>query len=393
MLGKFRSIFSKEAIEVRADNVPSVLAELDEKSEKERLEMARSLIAAETRKLDQLLRELSIKQADDNYVTVLKNRFCEKGIQSLSGLPDSYDAFITAISRSMNEISSISFKEFRHLQLFKDDMAKIASQIKTIETQLAEFSRNYHAGSQKKINDALALSDSVQDKEAELVRLNTELQEIEKAIPFIKEALESDERKFSEVSNKLLSIESEVRDIAASLESERSIIKQRIGTEFGSIDKLLKKLQHENPKKSALLQDYITNPGNAFIVDENLEIRLVLEELKPALKKEDPEKHEKVVELLRNIDFYDSLREQYRGLTNKINDIRESKNQEYLPLEKEKNHIILSIEENKTEIQQLLEKRTAKTQEKEKLLHRLATEKAELQLKLAELMQREVRLV
>jgi len=96
---------------------------------------------------------------------------------------------------------------------------------------------------------------------------------------------------------------------------------------------------------------------------------------------------------LRNIDFFDSLRGQHKGLTNKINEMREAKSQELFPLEKEKNHLLLSIEENKAEISQLLDKRSAKSLEKEKLAFAVAQERTTLTEKLQQLMQREVRLL
>ncbi len=272
-------------------------------------------------------------------------------------------------------------------------MNRIAGQLRVVEERLEELRKLYASSRQKKLNEVASLAGSVRDRQAQLMRLDAELQEIERAVPFIKEVLESDERKLSEASNRVSSLEAEAREAASSLESERSIIKQRIGTELGSTDRLMKKLRHESPKKYALLHEYIANPGNAFIADESLEIRTILEDLRQKAKKDDPERYEKVAELLRNIDFFDSLREQYKGLTNKINSIRESRSQELQPLEKEKNHLSRSVEEKHIEISQLLEKRAAKAAEKERLVQLIATEKALLAGRLQELMQREVKLI
>jgi len=100
-----------------------------------------------------------------------------------------------------------------------------------------------------------------------------------------------------------------------------------------------------------------------------------------------------VLELLRNIDFFDSLRQQYRGLSEKISSIRDAKAEELLPMQKEKNHLALSIDEKKAEIAQLLERRTAKAAEKEKLVQSLAVQRVDLAERLQELMQREVKLL
>ncbi|GEM_PF-6820899 len=393
MLGKFKSLFSKDAVELTLDSVPSAVSGLDDNSEKEKLAAAKLSLDKEAKKLFSFLEELSIKRADDNYVNVLKDRFCEKGIKLLSALPESYEEFIAGVQLCTQEISGISFKEFRHFQAFKEDMNRIASQLKVIDERLEDFRKLYVSSKQKRINSIVSLADSAKGVHVQVMRIDAELQEIEKAVPFIKEALESDERKLSEASNKVSSMEAETKEAVSYLESERAIIKQRIGTEFGSIDRLMKKLHHDSPKKHSLLNDYIANPGNAFISDEDLEIRTILENLKPAAKKEDPEKYEKILDLLRNIDFFDSLRQQYRGLSEKASSIRDAKGEELLPLQKEKSHMALSIDEKKAEITQLLDRRAAKAGEKEKLVQSLAVQRVELAERLQELMQREVRLV
>jgi len=393
MLGKFKSLFSKDAVELTLDSVPSAVSGMDDSSEKEKLAAAKLSVEKDVRKLLSFLQELSIKRADDNYVNVLKDRFCEKGMKLLSVLPEPYEEFIAAVQLCTQEVSGISFKEFRHFQAFKDDMNRIASQLKVVDERLEDFRKIYVSSRQKRINSIVSLANSVKAVHVQVMRLDAELQEIEKAVPFIKEALESDERKLAEASNRVSSMEAETKEAVSHLESERSIIKQRIGTEFGSIDRLMKKLQHDNPKKYSLLADYISNSGNAFISDEDLQIRTILEDLKAAARKEDTEKHEKVLELLRNIDFFDSLRQQYRGLSEKISSIRDAKAEELLPMQKEKNHLALSIDEKKAEIAQLLERRTAKAAEKEKLVQSLAVQRVDLAERLQELMQREVKLL
>ncbi len=390
MLGKFRSLFTKPVLELDMEGIHDALSGADDRGEKERLEANKIQVTAEVLKLNSMLEGLSAKRADDNYVNVLKDRFCEKSIKLLQQLPESYDMFISSLSAALKEISGISFKEFRHFHTFKEDMGRIASQIKNVEEKLDVLAKSYFSSSRKKVNYALNLANAVKQKHSELARLETELQEIEKAVPFLKESLESGERKLAEVSNKLDSIAREVHEKTASMESERSIIKQRIGTEFGSIDRLLKKLQHEDPKKYDFLSDYIRNPGDAFIADESLGIRTVLEELKVKSRKEDPEKCNKVIELLRNIDFFDSLRQQYKGIAERIMELREFRGDEIRPLEKEKNHLLMSIEESRAEIAQLMERRNIKSGERENIIQAVAREKAELTERLQDLLQREV---
>lgn len=393
MLGKFRSIFSKEALEVRVEAVPEIVSELGDRGQKERVDAAKASLDAEVGKLTTMLQELSVKRTEDNYLNVLKDRFCERGLRLLAQPPAPHDTYIEAVAAAVQEISAISYKEFRHFQAMKDDMSRIASQVKLVEERLGEFRKSYHSSAEKKISDTLSLASAVREKEATFLEADTQLQQIEKAIPFIKDALESDERKLAEASGKIATLESDVRQDVAPLESERSIIKQRISTELGSVDRLLKRLQHDNPRKYATIQDYIANAGDAFIADEMLEIRTMLEDLKPLAKEEGPEKYEKVLELLRNVDFFDSLKEQHKGLTTRIMETRGAKMQELERLEREKSHLALSIEEHRAEISQLLEKRSAKAGEKERLAKELGRERAMLAERLQDLAQREVRLV
>ncbi len=118
MLGKFKSLFAKDAVELSLDSVPSALSELDSVPEKEKLAASKLSLDKEAKKLVSFLEELSIKRAGDNYVNVLKERFCGRGIKLLSALPEPYDELISAVQLSAQEISSISLKEFRHFHAF-----------------------------------------------------------------------------------------------------------------------------------------------------------------------------------------------------------------------------------------------------------------------------------
>jgi hypothetical protein len=390
MLGKFKSIFNKDVIELGLDEVQETVSGMNEKNQKEKVDAIRLQAASEAKKLENLIKELSKKRAGDNYVNVLKNRFCEKSVKSLNVLSGDHDDFISSLSTALHEISGISMKEFRHFHAFRDDMARIASQVKSTEARLEEFKKVYYASSQKKISDIILLSNKVKEKHVKLISLDTEINEIEKAVPFIKDSLEKNERNLSETTKKIDSLGSESGQSISSIQAEMSIIRQKISTEFGSIGKLLKKIDYENPRKYHRLQLYVSNPADAFIEDENLEIRTVLEETKLQVRREDPEKYDKVLEILRNIDFFDALRQQYRGLTQRAEEIDERRNRELIPLEKEKNHALKTIEEERAEISQLLEKRTLKSREKEKTIAGISEDRYALKEKLQDLMQRVV---
>ncbi len=393
MLDKLKSMFNKETLDISFDNITYFLSEYRDRSQKEKIDIAKEIVEAEIKKLSAIISGLSELKASDNYVNVLKDRFCEKALKSMGDLPKDYTLFISYVSSSMSEISGISMKEFRHLQQFRQEMAKIASQIKLTEDKLSDMAKLFESSREKKIGEISLLAEGMKKKKDDIARLDKELSELEKAIPFIKDAAEKEERQSMEILNKLMSLESDVRERILSMEAERGIIKQRIGTEFGAIDKLLKKEQHDNPQKYRRLGDYIQNSADAFIGDGELEIRTILEDIRPRAKKEDPDKYEKILDLLRNIDFFDSMRAQYIGLGRQISAIVDEANAEIMPLEKEKSHVFSSLGENKTEITQLLERRRLKSEEKDRLHSQQDADKALLKKQLEDLTQREVNLI
>jgi len=392
MLEKFKSMFSKDIMEIRINDVDSKVTSLEEKSGSEKIASARDAAAADLSKLRVLLEGLAKKSVTDNYVNVLKDRFCEKGIKLLSSLPSDSEKFLEISTQALQEISGISMKEFRHFHAFKDDMGLVAAQVKVSNESLEDFRKTYHGSRQKKTSDIFKLAQRIRQDQASLGLLEKQINEIEKAIPFIRESLERNERSLAEADKKIGTENSDTDETISSLSSEMSIIKQKISTELGSIDRIFKKIEHESPGKYACLRSYVHNSGQAFLADDDLEIRTILEDAKHEIKKEDPEKYEKVEDLLRNLDFFESLRQQYKGLETRVAGLKERRDAQMRPLEKEKAHAKTSIEDAQSEISQLLERRSAKNEEKERLVADIARCKAELTEKLRDLMQRDVRL-
>jgi chromosome segregation ATPase len=270
------------------------------------------------------------KEIFDEYSTNVKNRFCDRSIEIIDQIPYteiSYDnvlKFLDSASEKIKQISDINFKEFRHLHAFRSELKEIASSIKNLEAKIkisSEAMKKFQ--NVKKINileqETIYLKKLIQDTEDTKKRtyeLKNEITENEKIL----------EKKRSELNSFLKTFEEyeELKNTENELEKDKSLIKMKITTAFSGLDKVLRKLKHIEKKQQQIIDDYIKNPADAFLSDDELEIRKIIQKIKEISEEleMDEKKHKNIVFLESEIENLVSDKNQIKDIEKKIKETR-----------------------------------------------------------------------
>ena len=333
MLDRLRGLFSAEKA-VPFKEVSDFLRSRPEISQSlAGASRAAGAIAEEFASLERLLAEMKSEEKPD-YSNVVKNRFCDRSLEIISQLdkPDSRDyesltKFLDDARRTINSIGELNIKELRHLYSFKAGMDKIASQIKLIvrscdrlESLLASEQLKKYDRIEKKI---ALIDDSSRQIEGMLRQIELTEQEIRSAESAVaRKRLQLEEHMRREEFLNMDIISAEINRCR----KERDIIKQKIVTELGGMDRIAKKFQHKTASGDQLLKDYIKDPEEAFLKDEDMRIRAILSSLVNMInmKKIELEKKEadKVFSLFRSISFLSVLRGQYFAIEKNIDKLK-----------------------------------------------------------------------
>lgn len=269
--------------------------------------------------------ELSQKSSQQTYANTIKNKFCEKSIESIQKLPEysgtyeSLKKFIAAAGDTMHIIGGMNLKEFRHLHAFRDDMSKIAEKIKSLESEIGFANKLMRESVLARIDDinqsvtkVEELKKSLKRKDAEIGEAKADFARAKDAVTAVTGGVEDLNRKFSEYAAEKTRIKDQDRKADG--------ISQRVDSEFSGMDRIFKKFLYFgnlSKEENNLLKDYIASPGYTFLEkDEKSEIRAILDQIyyfrDRNLIELDESKRGKVEDLIRHFAVLLELRDQYR---------------------------------------------------------------------------------
>ncbi|MCX6815733.1 MAG: hypothetical protein NT120_02690 [Candidatus Aenigmarchaeota archaeon] len=320
------NFFKSEPLKIKIEELPSFLTskfEREKTDAESKLQPKVQNAYAALLAIKTLTTNLSTKSSNNEYADRIKKKFCEKVAESMNSLSQPRQTFedtrndLSNYYEIMHVIESINMKEFRHLQAFKDDMTKIAVQIKIVENNINHANKVVSESVmtkvlevQRNIEKILSLRQNTEEIRKEQEILNQKLDETNTNLHQLETMLDSVSQKLAEYAEK--------RAATKDIEIKIKGIDYKIESEFSGLDRPLKKFlyfgemtKHEAEK----VKEYIQSPSAAFLSDEKNIIRLLLEAMHNYKDKKviDLEwgKEEKVKDLLRNMEFLLELRNHY----------------------------------------------------------------------------------
>ncbi|MEM7819252.1 MAG: hypothetical protein QXD48_00285 [Candidatus Aenigmatarchaeota archaeon] len=385
---KMFKILNKKKKELKIDNAKKFL---EEKTKRKISEIEKKIKLI----LDDLLKELSIlknlitqlkeRNIEDNFANNIKNKYCERCLTYFNFNNPSFSyseliKFTDNVDNILKVVENPSIKEFKQLAIFKNEMSKIASQSKILKRKINDFrkvisipilERKEHA--EKCIDWINEIQNKLNNIENEINDLINNEKKLFSEIIDLRKELENNRKKIEEKNIDELNKEIE------NLKRQRDAIKQQIDTEFGSILRPMKKLQHLAETKEInlsknekdVLNEYIISTETFLLSDKNNEIKKILERIKDYVNNgmisvDDKEKN-KILMLYRSIDFFISIKEHYSSLVSQINEKENILNNIIIPYIEKRNKIENDITNKQKEIEKIKKILQGKNSEKERM--------------------------
>lgn len=315
--------WSSREIKLQIGSVPNAikdsreLRELDRDFSRNLNELKNSLL-----KLNEGFSALNAATSENKYSNIVKQRFCARSIELLHGLvyPEtilSAADFYDVMKARINELSSLSIKEFKHLHMFKAEMKAVATVIKAVENDIRSIERilNYPVSKDaiktgKNLTDIKNLQSSVSAGDEQIKIIISGINEAEKVLQSqrkeMQQALQSGEYM------RLRTIRSEMDKLAHNAKT----IETKISEEFASLDRIFRKFSHIDSYEQELVDKYIDDSFSAFLDDEDGKIKIILDKMRIAVEtgKIENKKHQKLLDVMRSMSLFESLRRQYKEL-------------------------------------------------------------------------------
>jgi len=350
--------------------------------------------------LDGLLTELKNKDSDKKYSNTLKDKFSDRSREALRSITkpgmnySEMEDFLKKIKKANEKIENIDIKELRHLREFKADMNKIVMKTKLMDKWIKNFEKTLEKNSILKKNGEIKNNiNKIEESQERMKSSKEKIRNIEHSIAKQKEIV--DDYKINYDRTKKYE---EMKEKMREQESEMSIIRQKINTEFGVLEKPLRKFLYIKKDmtihKRNLITKYIENSGESFLVIDRDEIKNILEELIESFENKEIEVDEKRLEkingLVRSLDFMSAMRKQYHGLEEKINHINGTLKKEYEPLLDEIRKEELKKEELKKRLEDLETSHNNFLKEEKDSENSFIENKIKLEQKLSEILKRKI---
>ncbi len=392
MFERIRSIFSKKPEEKKQRTVfPEEAEELFaselEKRNSELAERCRPVQQGIVSRFSTLLalfkelRDAGIQEERAISSKLVKDNFAEKAIETLSGInfPETSSVedikmFAYYASDAMSRLD-ITPKQAMHIQFFfGEHVSKIMAEVDQLVKEIKEIKDAIEPLlSEKSVIEGIFFNIK---SAARSVRLNEE-----RAKEVLDEIVELKKMRENYAFNDLTELE-RLREELKQLAERRSQFKERVTSDFISVSRLLKKYRHHEhfalKSDERLLDMYIFEPYDAFLLDDGLKVRKFFEAAALLATSGEIDIDVKTVQkldyLVDNVDRLAELRETDSEIKQQMEGLEESITRDWLPkaehnrsiekqlasiesevLELEKNHLqtLGRIKENEEKAEEL----------------------------------------
>lgn len=353
--------------------------------------------------IDKLEKEfLSFKDlaAKDNFSASIKNNFCDRSINALRSIhyPDNsfpIKTFFSGMSDIMKKVGGVSVKEIRHLYEFEKSMKEITSQVKSIEAKIriAEKTmvRFREVEGVEKIRN---ITDEIKHMKEKKHSLQQSIRKNEDEHASLSVDAGRKQREFQEFLNNFREHD-RLQSRRKQLEDDISSIRMKIANELSGIERPLKKFQHiDIESRHKLLDDYIRNPAEAFISDDQNTLMAIMGSVKEAARRKsikiDDKRMERIASLSVNIDSLVSLRNDFQESIRTIQEI-DKQLEAFQPLFREKAERRDDLSEMEHKIDDLKIRRKGYLREIEEIERKIPSKRLDIEFILNDLTGRDVR--
>lgn len=347
-----------------------------------------------------LLTELKNKGSDKKYSNSLKDKFSDRSREALRSITkpgmnySEMEDFFKKLKKANEKIENIDIKELRHLREFKADMNKIVMKTKLMDKWIKNFEKALEKNNiLKKVDEIKNNTNKIEESQERIKSAKEKIRNIEHSIAKQREVIENYKINYEKTKKY-----EEMKERILEYESEMSIIRQKINTEFGVLEKPLRKFLYIKKDMTIhnrnLITKYIENSGEAFLVIDRNEIKNILENLIESFENKeieiDEKRLEKINDLARSLDFMSSMRKQYHGLEEKINHLNEILKKEYEPMLEEIRKGELKKEELEKRLEDLETSHNNFLKEEKDSENSFIENKIKLEQKLSEILKRRI---
>ena len=386
------NLFKKKQLTLKLEEVINYINEKfsDEiERNNNKIENLKSEIKHNISSLETLLDKLKDKESDERFATSVRDKFYERIKQQIYLLND--DNFMNKVEEIINNCQ-INQKEFIHLRAFKDEMKAIAVLIELIEKKYKNLKKTYDSSIVKKIDN---LEKNIIEFKAKSGKINGFDEEIERNKKILFSLRKSNDEKGNELkkiteSREFLSI-NEIKEGLEELEYDQMLIKQKLNTEFGSIEKIMVKYEYitKNKNEKVILKELIESSASAFLELNVEDIKKVLESIKTTIENRkmdaDVKKYGKIVEMIQDFGLLYSFKKQYEKNSEMIENNRK-KLSELEPLFEEKKIIEKEIDDNEREIKKIEKQNERILSDKKEFENSISSYKSSLEKEVSDIL-------
>ncbi len=322
----FERLFRKQDLGLKLEQVSEYL-DKEFSSQKEELEVKLRSYVQEIRDIFQQLEDainlLSTKTSPATYTNTVKQRFCIKANEHIivaKGFSGNNKEFIKTASESMRVIGEFKLKDFRHLQAFRDDMGKVAEKIRLLETRINYANKAITSTQTAKMDRINERLNTIKENKSSISNIEESLKKITASSSVLSNTLSETQQKMN-VMNEEFSKYAEERVKLRGVEKAQGEIKQRLDSEFAGLGRVMKKFLYYGDLTKAetnVLQDYIKDPGTAFLSDSYNTIFSIIDKLYAYRDRKtidmDESKYEKIKDLMRHKKILQGLRQKFQDL-------------------------------------------------------------------------------
>lgn len=255
----------------------------------------------------------------------VKDRFCVTARQQLASVEtpakeiNEIREFLNKTHTLINNLGNLTQRQLMHIQFFfKQDFIPVSKKMKQINSKINE-ARNI-LRSRLEVAKIKELYKKVKELDRSIIEKGSKSAVIKKGIERLEKDIEDTKKNISKLDT---SDYEKTSQATASLENKRSIIEQKI-TSFLSVEKLLKKLVHEQGG-SALINLYIESPVKALLEDKELAITKFVRQALELQEKGGIEVDEKKIEKANKIINTDYLKTNRKNLLEVLEELEKKK--------------------------------------------------------------------
>ncbi len=333
MLGRIFKKTKEERKDVDIDSIPQMIEEsFDSEISSFRSKSSSHVnkIANSMSELKKIYEELKEKSTQSTYANSVKNRLCDNALDSIKVIHpeltyrDLMD-YVNILRSMLAEIGDINYREAIHLYAFKPEMSEIAKKTSSVLDDIKAMEKTLDNNTIKSIASINKAVETIKKKDAEI-------NDFSDLIVSIKNNIDAERKNLSEMQELLNKFMSDPRfsrleslnEHAKRLESEKKRIEDKISRELSGITRILKKYRHEK-KVKGMVNGYIENSTKAFINDNDMEIKSILDRaIRFSVESGEPDEDtERLQSALENIDSIKPLSKRYAGIDSEMEEINE----------------------------------------------------------------------